>query len=226
MISPSAARFHALYTGIQSHLRPNLRHRTDCCCSLASGTGVMEAALANACGRRGRLVVANGLLWRALPADRDGDGLLGRSARITWGAAPRPASIEAAEDPRLSRAVRTPMSRLDRRWSPTSRRRCADQGSRDPADRRHGQRTCRHSPSAGCLASRHRSVRSLAEGLMWPARIRPGSVSGQGLGAIERDHAGSYFWSFPPRQGLGPTNPKRRHAAGICCSKASRGACA
>ncbi|HUA56914.1 MAG TPA: alanine--glyoxylate aminotransferase family protein [Candidatus Sulfotelmatobacter sp.] len=197
VINHRGPEFHALFGDIQRRLRPIYGTHGDVLLFAGSGTGVMEAALANAV-RPGEpvLVVANGQYGGRFRQIAEALGCAVDLLEVEWGTAPDPAAVKARLDARDYRAM------------------CVTHNESSTgvvADLKAIGALTRDRPTllivdtvsglAGLPVEQDAWHLDLVVGasqkaLMCPPGLGFVGVSAKAWTAIERDHAGRYFWDF------------------------------
>lgn len=197
MISHRGPEFHALSDEIQARLRPVLGTREPVLLFPGSGTGVMEAALANAL-RPGEavLVVANGQYGGRFHQIAQALGFAADLLEVEWGTAPDPAVIAKRLDARDYAALCVTHNE-------SSTGVVADLAAIGAvtAARRTLVIVDTVSGLAGLPVAQDDWHLDLVVGasqkaLMCPPGIGLVGVSAKAWRAIERDHASRYFWDF------------------------------
>src|SRR5690349_187940 len=95
MISHRGPEFHALLHHVEANVRPVFGASGSILLFAASGTGMMEAALANILGPETRaLIIANGQFGERFAAIARGLGGVVDTIEVPWGEAVDPARVE------------------------------------------------------------------------------------------------------------------------------------
>jgi aspartate aminotransferase-like enzyme len=106
LISHRGPEFHALFREVQDLARPVLGTRGDILLFAASGTGVMEAALANLIAPGDPvLIVIHGQFGERFKAIAEGMGAAVDTLDVEWGTAPDPDLIARRANSRAYRAI-------------------------------------------------------------------------------------------------------------------------
>ena len=197
MISHRGPEFHALSDEIQRRLRPILGTEGPVLLFPGSGTGVMEAALANALAPgEAVLVVANGQYGGRFHQIAQALGLAADLLEVDWGTAPDPAVVAARLDARAYRAVCVTHNESSTGVVADLRALGALTAPRDTlliVDTVSGLAGL---PVAQDDWHLDLVVGASQKALMCPPGIGLVGVSAKAWRAIERGHAGRYFWDF------------------------------
>src|SRR5262245_46235508 len=172
--------YEALFSGVREGLKALCRTREDVIILACSGTGAMEAAVANTLSAGDAVVVAQAGKFGDRPRLRPGPDRADRALRAYRG--PRASGGSARRAPRGPRGADPAQRDLDGRAARRARLRGRDAPDRRPPDRRRRLESRHRAPRDGRVGRRPRRGR-LAEGAHAPPRTGLLRAFGASLGA-------------------------------------------